>query len=148
MDSSKVKKGFGPQWFQVGHGELAGESDQIVAEVNRAHTWVEYTVLSSFVHLVGLTPAHRKEAVHAIAVATRDIGLAAIERGDPEVAELSVRFFNTYLRAALNQAAPTFASSTMNEYRPLAIGALGWQPDLSVGAAHTLLPYVPHFDGA
>ncbi len=117
MDYSRVKKGFGPQWFQVGHAELPGDSDQIVAEVNRAHTWVEYTVLSSFVHLVGLTPAHRKEAVHAIAVATRDIGLAAIDRGDPEVAELSVRFFNTYLRAALNQSAPTFASATMNEYR-------------------------------
>src|SRR5258706_2783888 len=148
MDYSKVKKGFGPQWFQIGHAELPGDSDQIVAEVNRAHTWVEYTVLSSFVHLVGLTPAHRKEAVHAIAVATRDIGLAAIERGDPEVAELSVRFFNTYLRAALNQTAPTFASSTMNEYRRLAIGALEWRPDLSVEAANHLLRYGRHFDEA
>src|SRR5216684_3237463 len=147
-DYSKVKKGFGPQWFQIGHAELPGDSDQIVAEVNRAHTWVEYTVLSSFVHLVGLTPAHRKEAVHAIAVATRDIGLAAIERGDPEVAELSVRFFNTYLRAALNQAASTFASSTMNEYRRLAIGALEWRPDLSVEAANHLLRYGRHFGAA
>ncbi len=109
---------------------------------------MEYTVLSSFVHLVGLTPAHRKEAVHAIAVATRDIGLAAIDRGDPEVAELSVRFFNTYLRAALNQSAPTFASATMNEYRRLAIGALEWRPDLSVEAANHLLRYGRHFDEA
>jgi hypothetical protein len=148
QDYVKVKKGFGPQWFQVGHPELPGDSDQIVAEVNRAHTWVEYTVLSSFVHLVGLTPAHRKEAVHAIAVATRDIGLAAIEAGDHEVAEMCVRFFNTYLRAALNQSAPTFASSTMNEYRRFAIGALEWRPDLSVeGAAH-VLRYGRHFDEA
>src|SRR5467141_3754905 len=148
MDYSRVKKGFGPQWFQVGHAELPGDSDQIVAEVNRAHTWVEYTVLSSFVHMVGLTPAHRKEAVHAIAVATRDIGLAAIDRGDPEVAELTVRFFNTYMRAALNQSAPTFASTTMNEYRRLAIGALEWRPDISVEAASHLLRYGRHFDEA
>ena len=148
QDYSKVKKGFGPEWFQVGHAELPGDSDQIVAEVNRAHTWVEYTVLSSFVHLVGLTPAHRKEAVHAIAVATRDIGLAAIDRGDPEVAELTVRFFNTYLRAALNQSAPTFASTTMNEYRRLAIGALEWRPDISVEAASHVLRYGRHFDEA
>ncbi len=148
QDYSKVKKGFGPEWFQIGHAELPGDSDQIVAEVNRAHTWVEYTVLSSFVHLVGLTPAHRKEAVHAIAVATRDIGLAAIERGDPEVAELTVRFFNTYLRAALNQSAPTFASTTMNEYRRLAIGALEWRPDISVEAAAHVLRYGRHFDEA
>ncbi len=148
QDYVKVKKGFGPQWFQVGHPELPGDSDQIVAEVNRAHTWVEYTVLSSFVHLVGLTPAHRKEAVHAIAVATRDIGLAAIEAGDQEVAEMCVRFFNTYLRAALNQSAPTFASSTMNEYRRFAIGALEWRPDLSVEAAAHVLRYGRHFDEA
>ena len=148
QDYVRVKGGFGQQWFQVGHAELPGDSDQIVAEVNRAHTWVEYTVLSSFVHLVGLTPAHRKEAVHAIAVATRDIGLAAIEAGDHEVAELSVRFFNTYLRAALNQSAPTFASSTMNEYRRLAIGALEWRPDLSVDAAAHVLRYGRHFDEA
>ncbi len=148
QDYVKVKKGFGPQWFQVGQRELPGDSDQIVAEVNRAHTWVEYTVLSSFVHLVGLTPAHRKEAVHAIAVATRDIGLAAIEAGDHEVAEMCVRFFNTYLRAALNQSAPTFASSTMNEYRRFAIGALEWRPDLSVEAAAHVLRYGRHFDEA
>jgi hypothetical protein len=148
QDYVKVKRGFGPQWFQVGQRELPGDSDQIVAEVNRAHTWVEYTVLSSFVHLVGLTPAHRKEAVHAIAVATRDIGLAAIEAGDHEVAEMCVRFFNTYLRAALNQSAPTFASSTMNEYRRFAIGALEWRPDLSVEAAAHVLRYGRHFDEA
>ena len=147
-DYMKVKKGFGPQWFQVGHPELPGDSDQIVTEVNRARTWVEYTVLSAFVHLIGLTPVHRKEAVHAMAVATRDIGLAAIEVGDPEVVELCVRFFNTYLRSALNQTAPTFASATMNEYRRLAIGALEWRPDLAVESAAHLLRYGRHFDEA
>ncbi|HEX9475590.1 MAG TPA: DUF2254 family protein [Candidatus Dormibacteraeota bacterium] len=148
QDYVKVKKGFGSEWFHVDHAELPGDSDQILAEVNRAHTWVEYTVLSSFVHLVGLTPAHRKEAVHAVAVATRDIGLAAIEAGDHEVAELCMRFFNTYLRAALNQSAPTFASATMNEYRRYAIGALEWRPDLAIEAAAHMLRYGRHFDEA
>src|SRR5207302_1376784 len=88
-----------------------------IFEVMRAETWFEYLVMSNFVDMVGLTPVHRKEAVHAIAVATRNIGLAAIDVGDPEVAELCVRFFNTYLRAAINRSAPTFASGIMNEYR-------------------------------
>jgi len=147
-DYQKVKGRFGEEWFQVGHPELPGASDQIIAEAVRAHTWVEYTVLTSFVDLVGLTPVHRKEAVHAIALATRDIGLSAIEQGDPETAELCVRFFNTYLRSALNRMAPTFASSTMNEYRRLAIGALEWRPDLAVESAAHLLRYGRHFDQA
>ena len=121
---------------------------QILAEVNRAGTWFTYTIMSSFVDMVGLTPVHRKEAVHAIAVATRDAGIAAIEEGDSEVAELCLRFFNTYLRAAINQTAPTFASVIMNEYRRFAIGALEWRPDLSVEAAAHVLRYGRHFDDA
>jgi hypothetical protein len=147
-DYLKVKGRFPADWFVVTHLELPGASDQIVTEAIRARTWVEYTVLTSFVDLVGLTPVHRKEAVHAIALATRDIGLAAIEQGDPETAELCVRFFNTYLRSALNRMAPTFASSTMNEYRRLAIGALEWRPDLAVESAAHLLRYGRHFDEA
>jgi Predicted membrane protein (DUF2254) len=143
-----AKKGFAAQWFQVSHAEMPGASDQIVAEVNRAQTWFAYTVMSSFVDMVGLTPVHRKEAVHAIAVATRDAGIAAIEVGDSEVAELSMRFFNTYLRASVNRSAPTFASGIMNEYRRFAIGALEWRPDLSVEAAAHLLRYGRHFEEA
>jgi hypothetical protein len=143
-----IKKGFRADWFKVGHTEMPGASDQILAEVNRAGTWFTYTIMSSFVDMIGLTPVHRKEAVHAIAVATRNVGLAAIEIGDKEVAELCVRFFNTYLRAAINQSAPPFASAIMNEYRRYAIGALEWRPDLAIEAAAHLLRYGRHFDEA
>jgi len=143
-----VKKNLNPEWFKVGHAELPGASDQIVAEVNRAGTWFAYSIMSSFVDMVGLTPAHRKEAVYAIAVATRKAGLAAIDVGDSELAELCVRFFNTYLRAAINRSAPTFASGIMNEYRRYAIGALEWRRDLSVESAAHLLRYGRHFDEA
>jgi hypothetical protein len=143
-----VKKNLNAEWFKVGHAELPGASDQIVAEVNRAGTWFAYSIMSSFVDMVGLTPAHRKEAVYAIAVATRKAGLAAIDVGDSELAELCVRFFNTYLRAAINRSAPTFASGIMNEYRRYAIGALEWRRDLSVESAAHLLRYGRHFDEA
>ena len=142
------KKSLDTEWYKVGHAELPGASDQIIAEVNRGRTWFEYMVLSSFVDMVGLTPIHRKEAVYAIAVATRNVGLAAIDVGDPEVAELCVRFFNTYLRTAINRSAPTFASGIMNEYRRYAIGALEWRRDLAVEAAAHLLRYGRHFDEA
>ena len=147
-DYLSLKKKLSPDWFKVGHAELPGASDQIIAEVNRAGTWFAYSVMSFFVDMVGLTPLHRKEAVHAIAVATRNIGLAAIDVGDPEVAELCLRFFNTYLRVAINRTAPTFASGIMNEYRRYAIGALEWRPDLAVDSAAHILRYGRHFDEA
>src|SRR5690242_16336177 len=143
-----AKKGLHAEWFKVGHAELPGASDQIITEVNRAHTWFAYSVLASFVDMVGLTPVHRKEAVHAIAIATRQVGLAAIDVGDAEVADLTVRFFNTYLRVAINRSAPMFASGIMNEYRRFAIGALEWRRDLSIDSAAHLLRYGRHFDEA
>lgn len=143
-----IKKTLNAEWFKVGHAEIPGASDQIVAEVNRGGTWFAYTVLSSFVDMVGLTPVHRKEAVYALAVATRKVGLGAIDVGDPEVAELCLRFFNTYLRIAINRSASTFASGIMNEYRRFAIGALEWRRDLAVEAAAHLLRYGRHFDEA
>src|SRR5437879_9407796 len=94
------------------------------------------------------TPTHRKEAFYPISVATRNMCLAAIEAGDPEAAELCLRFFNTYLRTAINRSAPTFASGIMNEYRRFAIGALEWRRDLAVEAAAHLLRYGRHFDEA
>ena len=147
-DYMPAKKKLPADWFKVGHAEMPGASDQIIAEVNRAKTWFAYMVMASFNDMVGLTPAHRKEAVHEIAVATRDFGLAAIDAGDSEAAELSLRFFNTYLRAAINRSAPTFASGIMNEYRRFAIGALEWRRDLAVEAAAHLLRYGRHFDEA
>ena len=143
-----AKKALPQEWFKVGHAELPGASDQIITEVNRARTWFVYSVLSSYVDMVGLVPIHRKEAVHAIAIATRQIGLAAIDVGDPEVADLTLRFFNTYLRVAINREAPTFASGIMNEYRRFAIGALEWRRDLSMESAAHLLRYGRHFDEA
>lgn len=143
-----IKKNLRPEWFHVGHADLPGASDQIIAEVNRGGTWFAYLIFSSFVDMVGLTPFHRKEAVQAIAIATRKVGLSAIEVTDPEAAELCVRFFNTYLRAAINRTAPTFASAIMNEYRRFAIGSLEWRPDLAVESADHLLRYGRHFDEA
>ncbi len=148
QDYLPLKKSLNAEWFKVGHAELPGASDQIITEVNRARTWVTYSVLSSFVDMVALTPIHRKEAVQPIAVATRKVGLAAIDVGDSEVAELCVRFFNTYLRVAINRSAPIFASGIMNEYRRFAIGALEWRRDLSIEAAAHLLRYGRHFDEA
>src|SRR2546429_7527264 len=143
-----VKKNLDPEWLKVGHAELPGASDQIVAEVNRAGTWFAYSVMSSFVDMIGLTPVHRKEAVHAIAVATRKIGLAAIEAGDSQVAEPCPRVFKPHLPATINRSGPTFPSGVMNQYRRYAIGALEWRRGLAVESAAHLLRYGRHFDEA
>jgi hypothetical protein len=143
-----AKKQLHTWWFKVDHVDMPGASDQTIAQVDRTRTWVEHTVLSDFLDLIGETPAFRKEVIHAIARATRDFGGAAIRVGDRELEDLVIRFFNTYLRAAMNQRAPTFAYATFNEYRAFAIQVLDARPDLVVRVAEHLVAYGRSFDAA
>ncbi|TMD55547.1 MAG: DUF2254 domain-containing protein [Chloroflexi bacterium] len=147
-DYVPVKDELPERWFTISHDDMPGASEQTIVQVDRTRTWLEHLVLATFVDLMGETPAFRKEIIHAIASTTRDFGRRAVHHGDRELEELVVRFFNTYFRAALNQRAPTFAYSVMNEYRRLAVDVSAGRPDLPIRVAEHLLRYGRAFDAA
>lgn len=147
-DYIPIKARLPKRWFTVSHEDMPGASEQTIVQVDRTGTWLEHAVLATFLDLVGETPAFRKEIIHAIAATTRDIGRRAIHHQDSELEDVVVRFFNTYFRAALNQRAPTFAYSVMNEYRRLAIDAATLRPGLPERIADHMLRYGRAFDKA
>ncbi|HLQ62403.1 MAG TPA: DUF2254 family protein [Candidatus Acidoferrales bacterium] len=147
-DYVPVKPQLHARWFGVGHEDMPGASDQTIRQVDRTRTWVEHSVLSDFLDLIGETPAFRKEVIHAIARATRALGAAAIHHDDADLENLVIRFFNTYLRAAMNQRAPTFVYSVFNEYRLFAVHALDRRPELVMRVADHLIGYGRSFDAA
>lgn len=143
-----VKGDIHPAWFAVDDQDMPGASDETIAFVDQTRNWLEHSVLSEFVDLIGETPAFRKEVVHAIARATRSIGEAGVARHDEALAAAVVRFFNTYLRASMNQRSPTFAYPIMNQYRSFALAAHGQRPQLVRRVAEHLLSYGRSFDAA
>lgn len=147
-DYVPIKSRLEGSWFSVDSVDLPGGSEQIIAQVDRTRTWVEHTVLSDLLDLIGETPAFRKEVIHAIARATRVLGEAAIEVNDSDLEVLVVRFFNTYLRAAMNQRAAPFAYAIFNEYRAFAVRARHSRPELLLRVAEHLLGYGRSFDAA
>jgi len=147
-DYVPVKDELPERWFTISHDDMPGASEQTIVQVDRTRTWLEHVVLAIFVDLMGETPAFRKEIIHAIAITTRDIGRRAVAHRDSELEDLVLRFFNTYFRAALNQRAPTFAYSVMNEYRRLAVDVSAGRPDLPIRVAEHLLRYGRAFDAA
>ena len=147
-DYVPIKSRLEPAWFSVDSVDLPGGSEQIIAQVDRTRTWVEHTVLSDLLDLIGETPAFRKEVIHAIARATRALGEAAIAVDDSDLEDLVIRFFNTYLRAAMNQRAAPFAYAIFNEYRAFAVRSRASRPDLLLRVAEHLLGYGRSFDAA
>jgi hypothetical protein len=147
-DYVPMKSELPDHWFNISHDDMPGASEQTIIQVDRTRTWLEHLVLATFLDLMGETPAFRKEIIHAIASTTRDFGRRAAHHGDRELEDLVVRFFNTYFRAALNQKAPTFAYSVMNEYRRLAVDLAASRPDLSLRVAEHILRYGLAFDAA
>lgn len=142
------KQKFPDAWFRVGHLDLAGASDQVIAETDSSRTWVEYKILSRFVDLIGEVQPYRKEVIRTIARATRDMGLAALRHEDEELLQLVVRFFNTFLRASINQRAAPLGYAAMNEYRRLAEAVAAERPALALAIASHLIQYGRGFDAA
>ena len=147
-DYVPIKSHLQASWFTVDSVDLPGGSEQIIAQVDRTRTWVEHTVLSDLLDLIGETPAFRKEVIHAIARATRALGEAAIAVNDHDLEVLVIRFFNTYLRAAMNQRAAPFAYAIFNEYRAFAVRSRNSRPELLLRVAEHLLGYGRSFDAA
>lgn len=142
------KSKFPAEWFRVGHYDLAGASDQVISETDATRTWVEYKILSRFVDLIGEVQPYRKEVIRTIARATRDMGLAALSHKDEELLQLVVRFFNTFLRASINQRAAPLGYAAMNEYRRLAETVAPERPELALAIAAHLIQYGRAFDAA
>jgi hypothetical protein len=143
-----LKKKYPTLWFRVGHYDLAGASDQIIADTDASHTWVEYKILSRFVDLIGEVQPYRKEVIRNIARATRDMGMAALRYGDEELLQLVIRYFNTFLRASINQRAAPLGYAAMNEYRRLAESLAEERPDVALAIAAYVIQYGRGFDAA
>ncbi len=139
---------FPADWFRVGQYDLAGASDQVIAETDASRTWVEYKILSRFVDLIGEVQPYRKEVIRTIARATRDMGVSALHHKDEELLQLVVRFFNTFLRASINQRAAPLGYAAMNEYRRLAETVASERPELALAIAAHLIQYGRAFDAA
>ncbi len=96
---------------------------------------------SGSLDVMGETPVFRKDIVQSIAHGTSELGLVAIHARDNELEQLAFRFLNSYLRSALNQRAPYFSYSLMNEYRRLAGEATRGRPEQLLPAIDHLLHY-------
>jgi hypothetical protein len=128
-DYLQVKERLPLDWFRVTEAmvqdpDFVSMSREVREALGNERTWFEFKVLRQFqtIYQSGLN-AHR-EVCYVVSIHTRELAESAMARGDDPVAELCIKFFNTYLRATVNAKDVRTAYNVLNQYRLLADAAL------------------------
>jgi len=130
----KEKSALPLEWFTVGH-RAHGNPDFIalapdsLRSLEHHKAWVEWKVLRHFRSVFAESLQHLPEMGHVVAIETRYIGEEALKQSDREVLVLVIRYFNTYLRSALNQRDVRALYNIFHQYRLLAEHMMNKGPD-------------------
>jgi hypothetical protein len=128
-DSLLSKPGFSAEYFALDvsireNPDFVSMQDDVLEAMERGRYWLEMKVLRQFQMLYGETLNKSRDINYLIAINTRKIAEAAMACGDSEVVGISVKFFNTYMRATINGGDVRTAYNVFNQYRLLAESAL------------------------
>ncbi len=119
-------------WFTV-EGELAHNPDfvsmspEVLEDVSRRQIWFEMKVMRQYQTIYTEALNRMRDINYLIAISTRRIAEAAIAADSDELLDLTLKFFNTYLRATINARDVRTAYNVLNQYRRLAESALEYR---------------------
>ena len=124
------KRAIPTAWFTIGpevrsNPDFVSLADESLDDLQTKRTWLEWKVLRQYQSIYNEALGEMPDINHLIAINTRYVGEAALLAGDAEAFALTVKFFNTYMRATLNKQQVRTAYNVLNQYRQLAEHALG-----------------------
>ncbi|MBK8169987.1 MAG: DUF2254 domain-containing protein [Sandaracinaceae bacterium] len=131
-DYLAIRKGLSEEWFRV-DGQLAHNPDfvsmapEVLDEVSSRRIWFEMKVLRQYQTLYTEALNRQRDINYVVAINSRRIAELAIKEGHPELFDLVIKFFNTYLRATINARDVRTAYNVLNQYRLLAENLLDEQ---------------------
>jgi len=134
------------KWFTIGaqigtNPDFVAVTEERREDIERQQTWVEYKVLRQYQMLYSEGLNRMRDINYLLAIDTRYIGEAAIDRRDEEVLRLAIKFFNTYMRATLNARDIRTAYNILNQYRILAEGIIRAGMDGMAGEVANFFKY-------
>jgi hypothetical protein len=121
---AKIKPSLPEQWYRVERERFPGRSTEAIGQMHAERTWVEHKTLSQLYLAYEAALAKMPDAVSAISLINGRVGLRASAVSDLPVLRLSIRFFNTFVRAAIAKRDVHAVFDVLHEYRMLAIDLL------------------------
>ncbi len=119
------KRRLPPAWFEIGerirkNPEFIALAPDSLAEIQRQKVWLEWKTLRHFRSTFAESLIHLPEMSHVMAIETRYVGESALAAGDRPVIDVVIKFFNTYVRTALNAKDVRACYNILHQYRQLA----------------------------
>ncbi len=116
------KKSLHADWFQVTttikhNPDFSSMAKDSVQDLEKSRTWVEFKVLRQYQSIYTEALGSMRHLTYVVAINTRLIAVRALRTGNKEALALAIKFFNTYLRATLNNNDVRTAYTILNQYR-------------------------------
>jgi hypothetical protein len=117
-----IKGTRGVGWFLVGERvksnlDFISLSPAALQKIEGDRTWLEWKILRQLHQLYSSAFVHGNHLCHLITLQLRVIAVAALERRDLEAFDLTLRFFNTFIRFAINSGHIRQLFNTVHQYR-------------------------------
>ena len=124
-----AKPTLGKSWFAldaslVANPDFVSMDPEVLADLERHRLWLEMKVLRQYQTAYAEALGRQREISHMIAMHTRALAERCIAKADGEALDLSIKFFNTYLRATINARDVRTGFNVLHQYRMLAEAAL------------------------
>jgi len=111
-------------WYRLGdelrfHPDFVGMDTELQQELETRHLWVEWKILHEFLRIYCEALESMSDIDSQVAIDTRYLGEAAAATRRTDLIRMVFRFFNSYLRTAIDMRIETTTNSVLLQYRML-----------------------------
>jgi|LNFM01.1.fsa_nt_gb hypothetical protein len=123
-DYLELKTKLPPEWFKL-NATVRSDPDFVslapiaLEQIEESRTWFEFMLLRQYEMVYRQALNTHRELNYLIASNVRELAAHALSRNDRAVWDLSVKFFNTFMRATLNGRDVRTGYNVLNQYRLL-----------------------------
>lgn len=128
-------------WFDLTGDDMEGQHELVQREIEGTGAWLERRMLDEVQEVFYATLNRMHEVNNLIALVTRLLGEKAVEQEDVGVLRTVMKFFNTFLREAINLADTRAGYHILYQYRLLADAALQRHSEVALEIADRLSYY-------
>ena len=97
--------------------DFASMAEDSVRDLEQQRTWFEFKVLRQYQSIYAEALGTMRDMNYIIAINTRLIAKEALRKCHDQALDLAIKFFNTFIRATLNENDVRTAYTILNQYR-------------------------------